>query len=207
MKVIITGCARSGTTMLTHLMRYFYSTNVIVEDEAHPFDYGDYNHKDHVLVIKKPFLQSNHIEYFSLQELLVSGWRVIWMLRDGRDVICSKQDGNNFHVEPERWIEANQRFLELYNSRQVMAIRYSELVRKTYQQMLRISDFINQDFQRDFDLWWQQVDTTDPMNVGIKPRPISAQSIGNYRNYPDRVAAVLQNYEFKKLLNIFGYVD
>lgn len=207
MKVIITGCARSGTTMMAHLMRFFYSTNVIIEDEAHPLDYTSYNHKDHVLVIKKPFLQSNHIEYFSLQFLLAYGWRVIWMLRDGRDVICSKMDGETFHVEPERWVEANQKFLKHYNSRQIIAVRYSELVRNTYEQMLRVSSFINQEFQKDFESWWKQIDTSAPMNFGMTPRPISAQSIGNHKNYPDRISAALQNHDFKKLLNIFGYVD
>jgi len=66
MKVLISGCARSGTTILTHMMRYFYSTKVGFEDEVHPMEYASYNDSDHVLVIKKPYLESSNIGYFTL---------------------------------------------------------------------------------------------------------------------------------------------
>lgn len=183
---------------MIHLMRYFYSTNVIIQDEAHPLDYENYNHKDHILVIKKPFLEANHIGYFSLEELITKGWRVLWMLRDGRDVVSSMVDGQ-YHVEPERWIFSNRMFLKNCMSKQVLTVRYEQLVSDSEKQMNRIKDFIGQDYQ-DYSNWFTKVNTDDPMNYGVTPRPISEASVGNYKNH-DRPYST----DFKKLLNLFGY--
>lgn len=204
MKVIITGCARSGTTMMIHLMRYFYSTNVIVDDEAHPFDYESYNHKDHVLVIKKPFLQRNHIGYFSIEYLIKNGWLIIWMLRDGRDVICSRLI-DQFHVEPDRWIESNSKILNYYARKQILIVRYEDLVEDTECEMLRTGTFINQEFSNNYTEWWLNVNKETPMNTGMTPRPTSTESIGNFKNYPERVELAMANTYFRKLISIFGY--
>lgn len=201
MKLIVTGCARSGTTVMIHLMRYFYSTKVVVKDEAHPFDYERYNHKDHILVIKKPFLEMSNISYFSLQELLQKGWRVLWMLRDGRDVISSTVDGN-YHVDQERWISSNREFLSMCMSEQILPIRYEDLVTDHSNQMQIISTFIGQGYQ-DYSNWFNMVNAEDPMNYGIAPRPITADSIGNYKNHPERISNLSDR--FTKLLTIFGY--
>lgn len=201
MKLIITGCARSGTTVMVHLMRYFYNTKVIFQDESHPFDYERYNHKNHILVIKKPFLERDNIEYFTLQELIQKGWHVLWMIRDGRDVISSTVDGS-YHVEQDRWTFANKIFLQNCMNYQLLPIRYESLVTDHYAQMQRISNFIGQSYQ-DYDDWFNQVNPEDPMNYGIVPRPITAESIGNYKNHPERISNL--STDFKKLLTILGY--
>lgn len=201
MKLIVTGCARSGTTIMIHLMRYFYSTKVVIEDEAHPFDYEKYNHKDHILVIKKPFVDLYNIQYFPLEDLLLKGWRVIWMIRDGRDVITSMVD-DSFHVEPSRWEFSNKAFLKNCMNKQILPIRYEDLVTDTDTQMQRIKKFIKQDYQ-DYSDWFNMVNVQEPMNYGIEPRPISADSIGNYRKHPERIVNL--STDFNKLLTIFGY--
>jgi hypothetical protein len=204
MRAIVTGCARSGTTMMIHLMQYFYNTKAVINDEVHPFDYDGYNHKDHILVIKKPYLEPGNVEYFSLTELIQKGWFIIWMLRDGKDVICSKLL-EKYHVEPDRWIYANSKMLENLFSKQVIVVRYEKLVNQTHVEMLRIGKFIGQDFQTDFDEWWKNVNSENPMNTGMVPRPITSESIGNFKNHTDRISAVAQNQNFEKLLNILGY--
>lgn len=188
---------------MVNLMRYFYNTKVITEDEAHPFDYERYNHKDHILVIKKPFLERDNIQYFTLQELILKGWRVLWMIRDGRDVISSKVDGN-YHVEQDRWTFANKIFLKNCMSEQILPIRYESLVTDDHEQMQRIKNFIGQSYQ-DYSDWFNQVNPEDPMNYGITPRPITADSIGNYKNYPERISNL--STDFKKLLTILGYEE
>jgi hypothetical protein len=184
-------------------MRYFYSTKVIAENEAHPFDYEHYNHKDHILVIKKPFLELDNLQYFSLNELLQKGWRVLWMIRDGRDVISSMVD-DSYHVDPDRWMFANKVFLKACMSDQILPVRYESLVTDHYTQMQRIKSFIGQSYQ-DYDDWFNQVNTEDPMNYGIVPRPITSDSIGNYKNHPERILNLSR--DFRKLLTIFGYEE
>lgn len=196
MKLLITGCARSGTTILTHMMRYFYSTKVAFEDEAHPMEYMNYNHSDHILVIKKPYLESSSLGYFTLQSLLYHGWKVIWLLRDGRDVITSI----NHPVSQTRWVEANTEYMRHYQSKEILLIRYEQLVSSPYAEMDRIKDFIGQPYQDDF-LDFHKLMTDTPMNKGIIPAPINQDTIGRFKNFPHQE----YNDNFAQLLNIFGY--
>lgn len=199
MKLIVTGCARSGTTVMVHLLRYFYSTHVVIEDEAHPLDFTNYNHKDHVLVIKKPFLEPHHIEYFTLGELIEKGWKVMWMLRDGRDVITSTANV----VPPSRWIHANEQYLMHYNDPSVLLLRYDKLITDTENQMKRIEKFIDQKYQDDYHLFYKSMNPSDPMNYGIDPKPLYADAIGRYKNH--NIDTAMSEPKFTHLLNLFGY--
>lgn len=203
MRVLVTGCARSGTTMMIHLMRYFYSTEVIIYDESHPFDYEKHNHKDHILVIKKPFVEVSNIQYFSLKDLISKGWLIIWMLRDGRDVISSIVS-DKYHVDAERWAFANRSILPYCLHDQVLIVRYENLVTDSISAMEEVKKFIGQDYQKDYENWFNEVNDKAPMNKGIIPRPINTQSIGNYKKHPERFS---DSVDFKKLLNIFGYAN
>jgi len=196
MKVLISGCARSGTTILTHMMRYFYSTKVQFEDEMHPLEMINYNHSDHVMVIKKPYLEKSNVEHFSLSELLSGGWKVIWLLRDGRDVITSK----NHSVSQSRWIKSNIEYLNHHQNEQVLLIRYENLVRHPQKEMDRIKGFIHKEYQDDF-LNFHTLMDDSPMNSGIEPKPLSPDAIGRYKDLP----AIKLNKDFTHLLNLFGY--
>lgn len=200
MKLLITGCARSGTTLMVHLMQYFYNCKVIIQDEQHPFDYLDYNSKDHILVIKKPMLQKTDLEYFNLGQLLDNGWKIIWMLRNGKDVIVSVNHLGARHVDKSRWIETNYEMLKFCNDDGLLTIRYEDLCINADAQMKRISGFINQDYQKDFNNFYEQMSDT-LMNKGIKPRPIDTESIGTHLSLPKQK----HDFKFNKLLNIFGY--
>lgn len=196
MKLLISGCARSGTTILTHMMRYFYSCEVRHDDEAHPMEFMSYNHSDHTLVIKKPYLESSNLGYFTLQSLFYHGWKVIWLLRDGRDVITSV----NHPVSQSRWVDANEEYLRHYKSPEVLLIRYESLVTTPHKEMDRIKDFIGQPYQPDFlDFHTLMGDTQ--MNKGIIPKPLSTDTIGRFKNFPHQE----YNTNFAHLLNIFGY--
>lgn len=202
MKVIITGCARSGTTLMVHLMRYFYSTEVILEDEKHPYDYQGLT--DKVLVIKKPYQDVNNIQHFSIYELLKYGWKIVWMLRDGRDVISSKANGE-YHCDFMRWIDSNTDYLNYWNNRAIHLVRYESLVKNPDAIMDGISDFIHQEFQADFHNFYNLMSSDKPMNSDIAPRPLDINSIGNHKNHPERVMQAMDHTDFVKLLKIFGY--
>jgi hypothetical protein len=198
MRVLITGCARSGTTLMVHLMRYFYNTDVVFRDEKHPHSYRYYNPPDRILVIKKPIVERNHIGYFSLSELLVNGWHIIFMMRDGLDVITSVHDGEKNYVSPSRWVTANEELIKVMDDELVLPVRYESLVSNPDKEMDRIAKFIGQDYQPDYKEFYTQIDTNDPMNVGVVPRPIDTLSVGKKADMPE-------DKMFQKLTTILGY--
>jgi hypothetical protein len=188
------------------LVQYFYSTNVVLNEEKHPYDYFNYRDTDHRLVVKMPYQDVNSVPYFSLDNVIRGlGFKVVWLLRDGRDVICSKSNGD-YHCSPQRWIDANMEFLQNWDNRRIIIVRYEQLVTRTESVMDMLKDFLVSDYQKDFHDFYKAM-TDTPMNAGITPRPIDSNSVGNYKNHPERLKEVHDNTEFLKLLQIFGYAD
>lgn len=204
MRLLVSGCACSGTTLMIHLMQYFYNCKVLIEDEIHPIDAIEIPHKDIILTIKQPFLERSNINYFGLQEVINAGFKVIWMLRDGRDVICSRNSSGNFHASYRRWVDANIELLSLSLNPNLCLVRYESLVTNPSVEMDKISAFISQDYQKDYENFWLGMKASR-MTDGIIPRPIESFSIGNYKNYPEVVDNALEDSIFRKLLYLFNY--
>jgi len=209
MKLLITGCARSGTTLMIHLMRYFYNCKVVIEDEQHPADYYNYNDKDHVIVIKKPYLTKDNIQYFSLDHLLSSGWKVIWMLRNGCDVITSKDRDGGYHVNTDRWVQTNAEMLNHALHPSLMIVRYESLVDDPSLQLDNIASFINQTYQDGYSEFYEGINKDNPMDVDMPVKPIYDDSVYRWQDTQEdylHVVRQFENKQFYKLLTVFDYI-
>lgn len=208
MRLLITGCARSGTTLMTHLMRYFYNCQVVIDKEDHPYNYHHYNDTDNVLVIKKPAVTLNDMDYFDvLSPAIIRGWKIIWMIRDGRDVIVSKNHLGQYHCSADRWVATNEDALNFILKPNVLIVRYEDLVTDPKSQMEAIKEFIGQNYQEDFNDFWQSMDTESNMNVGIVPRQVDANSVGKWKEAGNKkvIAEALKDRKFVQLLKLFNY--
>ena len=134
-KIFITGCAKSGTTLLLRMCYAFKDTEVIYKEgfDGHEMDFDEFvkHESESKFVIGKrhpPALLSNVIvPEFQNQasDIIRQDIRVINVIRDGRDVVLS--DGN--YVKPNRWIESiDQRDAVLYGNLIDLEIKYEDLV-------------------------------------------------------------------------------
>mgnify|MGYP003625751509 FL=1 len=135
-KIFITGCAKSGTTLLLRMCYAFKDTEVVYKEgfDGHEMDFDKFvkHESDKQFTIGKrhpPALLSNVlIPDFQYQaaDILKNDIRVINVIRDGRDVVLS--DGN--YVKPQRWIESiDQRNKILFGNLVDLEIKYEDLVR------------------------------------------------------------------------------
>ena len=134
-KIFITGCAKSGTTLLLRMCYAFKDTEVLYREgfDGHelPFDQFVNYQSDKPFVIGKrhpPALLSNVLtkaldnQYDVIKKNNIV---VINVVRDGRDVVLS--DGK--YVKPCRWIESiKQR--EFYKDVIALEVRYEDLIRE-----------------------------------------------------------------------------
>jgi hypothetical protein len=134
-------------------------------------------------------------------------WKIIWMLRDGRDVIVSKNENNIYHCPVERWVKVHEEFFSYYFRENVLIIRYEELVNFPNNIMNDVGNFIEQKYQSDFHNFYQNININNKMNIGIKPRKIDTKSIGNWKNPAHKkvINSAMENSKFTKLLTLFGY--
>ncbi len=124
-RIIITGCAKTGTTLLQRLFTSYadiivlpkehklstllqYKSNIVIKRKSPTILSEDFSPAKKMY--QKNFVQKNNI-------------KIINMIRDGRDVICS--DGNIVH--PDRWVSCMlQR--EMFRSIITLEIKYEDLV-------------------------------------------------------------------------------
>ena len=135
-KIFITGCAKSGTTLLLRMCYAFKDTEVLYRKgfDGHELPFNDFiNYQsDSKFVIGKrhpPALLSNVLtEELDRQgkEVVKNNIAIINVVRDGRDVILS--DGN--YVKPKRWIESiQQRKNDVFGNLIMVEVKYEDLIR------------------------------------------------------------------------------
>jgi hypothetical protein len=133
-KIFITGCAKSGTTLLLRMCYAFENTEILYKatPNGHELSFQEFvdHSSDNKFVIGKrhpPAILSNKLdeEIYTQYDIIKSkNIGIINVVRDGRDVVLS--DGN--YVKPDRWIDTiKQR--DLFGDVVDIEVKYEELVR------------------------------------------------------------------------------
>lgn len=126
MKILIAGCARSGTTLTRHMMRKFEDTVVFPKEisTAH-FDKMEGTH----LVIKRVWDEHTRLH------TLPSDIELIYCVRHPYDVLTSSHEETRhlrpYHVTLQRWTneyEALMRLREKQPNRDIFYSRYEDMV-------------------------------------------------------------------------------
>jgi len=124
MKIYITGCARSGTTLLRRLFYSFKGVEVIGK-EINISSFATYNSKQPILVGKRTIntIFSNFVSNEGLQNqlTLIDGIKIINIVRDGKDVV----EGG--YSSPSRWMNSIGT-AKKYNDKIFATIYYELLV-------------------------------------------------------------------------------
>ncbi len=187
-KIFITGCAKSGTTLLLRMCYAFKDTEVLYREGSNghelPFEQFVSYESDKRFVIGKrhpPALLSNVLtrtleqQYKTVKEKSIA---IINVVRDGRDVVLS--DGN--YVRPIRWIESiRQR--ELYSDVIVLEVKYEDLIRNPQKVQSEMESKLGLESQNKFSEYPDYVeDWVFEWNVSVLAR----RGQGNRNNYGKR---------------------
>ena len=134
-KIFITGCAKSGTTLLLRMCYAFKDTNVMYTTGFNGHEMTlqkmlNLETGDKFMIGKRlpPFILSNSKEpEFVDQAEWIKKYNIgiINVVRDGRDVVLS--DGK--YVKPKRWIDSIEQRSE-YRDLIDLEVKYEDLIRK-----------------------------------------------------------------------------
>lgn len=223
-KIFITGCAKSGTTLLLRMCYAFENTEVLYKPtpDGHELPFDEFiNHSSNSqFVIGKrhpPAILSNKLnDDISKQCDIIKSQDIgiINVVRDGRDVVLS--DGN--YVKPERWIDTiKQR--ELYKDIIDIEIKYEELIQRPDQIQAELEGRYGLVSKHKFSEYPEYVeDWVYDWNVSILgrqgkesstdygKRKLSSKSIGkNTEKYKDLCSDKQERGEFELALKTLGY--
>lgn len=214
MKIFITGCSKSGTTLLQRLFEAF-SDVVLVINEQSIENFCLMDHKDVILVGKRTqheiysFIWKGK-EIFLKDITKIQKHKVILIniFRDGRDVIESE----NYRVSPKEWIDCIYQIIN-YPQYLTLNLRYEDIVSKPNEIQQVVSDKLGLKVEYK----WNTYPSFSSKKVydlkfyryleEYRLRPISTNRIGKcLQLYKSRCSSLLEKLEFERMLRLCGYI-
>lgn len=188
MKIFITGCAKSGTTLLYRLFNYFEGVELLIDEQGTSKNEvwlktiinTQENGKHLVGKRKRKTILSLNMPTKDLfeqrRQILDNDIKIVNIIRDGRDVILS----DNKKVPVERWMSSiSQRnmFIDIINAE----VRYEDIIYHPDEVQERLADSLGLKIKHKFSEYPKYIDdkffgTKNKKLYGA--RPISDVSVG-----------------------------
>ena len=220
--LIITGCARSGTTLLQTLMAFFKDIKIYNYSETRPekllarlSEKPCENSPKKYLLIKKPQPHPADPRHFTLTSLLQKGFLIINIIRDGRDVLVSRhpEDPARYWVTPERWLAAINDTLKEKHNKRILVVKYELLVENPGAVLDQIADFLGVPCKKDFLNFYKNPRVADYLNTTSLQgaRPVNADSVGAWKKleHSQRMDEIntSRGEELNRALRELGYIQ
>jgi hypothetical protein len=227
--VYIGGCGRSGTTLLLSILSA-HSDIFACPKELNPFDGAGDNGSGIVTPkfyrLYRTFLTKKikpsakrycekspaNIRNIALIDQLHHGkFKLIHIVRDGRDVILSKhpRGEGKYWVEPERWISDVTEGLQYLNHPSVFTIRYEDLVEQYEKTIRSICNFLEIPLSEEILNWHKYATVRQNNALFSEITKLSSSPIGKWKKpeSAERVKQLTENPEAITILKKFKYVS
>lgn len=208
--VQVAGCARSGTTLMGNLLKCF--DDIVLPEK-----------EDEVIVAKtlrntplpsNKRLGGKRATSFNwyIMRGVPSDLKIIWMIRDGRDVILSSHSGKKHYVNPTRWMNDNYRglLLKYKYPEQVIVLKFEDLILKHEETMLKLSLQLDSPLTK---VWEEVMGEISPTGRYVGElrgvRPIDTSVVGTWKHRHEELKGLLSKaktrYYFSELLTALDY--
>lgn len=190
-RVHIVGCGpRSGTTLLTELMRTSFNIDLTIDHEATMSTMPP--RKGRVFLTKKP----RDIVVVGEALKRMENLTVLYMVRDPRDMVVSKhgKSPDEYYASLKYWKHYSECGKELAGHPRFLTIKYEELVSDPDGMQEMISEKIPfLEKTRNFSDYGPETKVSEGSRQALKSvRKITSKSIGSWKNHLPRVKQQIQ---------------
>ena len=202
-RILICGPARSGNTLMLHLIGAGFRNVRICHGERVPEQSA--GRPGRFVVGKKPGAVK-HLER------LLNEWDlgVIFTMRDPRDSICSQHVGKPFWLKPDRWITAAEKIKEYRDHPNALLVRFENLIQQPASVQGTLAAKFGLAFRRPFSECHQNFDAADKQGIQAMhgARPLDRSRIGHWRETEEKrqlVADAIRTTDLAHWMEVFGY--
>ena len=209
MKIYITGCAKSGTTLLYRLFDYFKNVEILRPNEVKLEKLiNTSNNKTTIGKRRYNTILSLDMGLSKLESqrkvILDNDIKIVNVVRDGRDVILS----SNYKVSPKRWISCIQQ-RKIFANIISLEVKYEDLIYHPDQIQEDIAEKFGLVIDYKFSIYPTKLDDkyfVDEYKPIYKPRPINDASIHKDIEAYKKLCKPDQIQPFEQCLKEFNYV-
>lgn len=224
--IIIGGCARSGTTLLSSMLSAHPSIFIIPREtgafcKRHYGPGEDIPKIDLRLVYREiPFLPPvakkrwgektpKNIHEFDEIRRQLGKVKFVHIVRDGRDVVTSvhpKKPGQ-YWVPIERWILDVRAGLRQKECEDVFTLKYEDLVLNYELTMRSLLEFLEESWSPRMEHWWEHASVRRQESLFSSIVAHSQECVGKWNKpeHRERVKEFTDNNEAVHLLELLGY--
>jgi hypothetical protein len=229
--IIIGGCERSGTTLLRSVLSAHPRIHAIA-DELWAFCHAEVagfkgqrpirvsrlykylgQHPIHPSAVRWCEKSPANIVFFDdILEYFDGRVRLIQLVRDGRDVVCSRhpQKPKSYWMRVQRWVNALEIGLPYRRHPNALTIRYEDLILDHEQTVQRILDFVGEENCEEMRDWHAHASVRSSANlIGGAVPPIHSGSIRKFEaegfEHGARVEELMSHPAVPALLRTYGY--
>lgn len=142
--IFITGCGRSGTWLLASMFNCFEDTYSEISKEVDFDEFLSISRTETCLVAKR-----THDAYQRFA-LIPDRIRQVHIIRHPLDVLCSQQFTSDRHISPLRWCGETLAFEEQARRRDLVVVRYEDLVSRPNQVQKTLAKHLDLKIARPF---------------------------------------------------------
>ena len=209
-RILICGCARSGNTLMLHLMGTgFENTEILYDGPGGEVMPRKEDEKEGKAIVGKFPKKAGKLEKWLDNE----EFGAIYMMRDPRDVLVSKHflKPKRYWVPTKRWIDAAKIAEELQGKERILMVSYEELLSDPKKVQEEIASAFGLSIAIPFEKCHEHFDQDDQTNISNMngARPLDPGRIGNWKNDPAKKKHIekrLKDVELVKYMKKFGYV-
>lgn len=149
-----------------------------------------------------------HVEWIS--RLHAGNFKMIQIIRDGRDVVLSRhpRDPEKYWVSPERWIDDVTTGMNYLAHPNVHTIRYEDLVSDFDNTITGICNFLEIGFSEEIRHWHKHTTVQKNKALFSNIQEINKDAVGKWKKdgFEDRVKQLTENPEAIVLLKKMNYI-
>jgi hypothetical protein len=226
--VYIGGCGRSGTTLLLSILsahneifacprelNLFEGARERAQGLAVPKFYRLYRtfisekiKSTATRYCEKSPSNIRHVEW--IDRLHSGNFKMIQIIRDGRDVILSRhpRDSEKYWIAPERWIDDVATGMNYLEHPNVHTIRYEDLVKEYEKTITGICDFLKIDVSEEILQWHDHTTVQENKALFSNIQKINKASVGKWKDtaFDERVKQLTDQPKAIALLKKLHYM-
>ena len=227
--IVILAAPRSGTTLLLSILDAYPGIYSIPEQTYGFARWKEKNGKvypDRIDRIYRELLKRKipktatrwcektprHIKHIkNILEYLPNA-KAIHIVRDGRDVVTSKHPKHRpdeYWTSINRWVTDVETGMEYENHRQVLTLRYEDLIYHFDREIKQISEFLEEDFIPTKDEWTKLTSLKKSKHWKGPVQNLYSKSIGRWKKpeHAKRLEEFMSNPEAVRLMKKLKYLD